>query len=174
MTEDESTFEPATPDVDVQPPEHPEVVATSVEELVGALEAVSAERDDYLALARAKQAELENFRKQMVKRQADHAAQSEAALVEKLLSVLDTFEYGVAHGDETLAPVQAQLIGILEREGLERIAPDPASPFDPALHDAVAHEADDSDGGPVVAESLRTGYRWNGRLLRPAMVRVRG
>ena len=49
-------------------------------------------------------------------------------------------------------------------------------PFDPHEHDAVAHEADeDSDGDPpVVSEVLRTGYRWKGKVLRPAMVKVRG
>ena len=37
---------------------------------------------------------------------------------------------------------------------------------------AVAHG--DGDGGPVVAEVLRPGYRWKGRVLRPAMVKVKG
>jgi molecular chaperone GrpE (heat shock protein) len=27
---------------------------------------------------------------------------------------------------------------------------------------------------PVVSEILRTGYRWKGRVLRPAMVKVKG
>ena len=45
-------------------------------------------------------------------------------------------------------------------------------PFDPNLADAVAHEAGDG-GEPVVAEVLRSGYLWNGRTLRPAMVRTR-
>ncbi len=45
-------------------------------------------------------------------------------------------------------------------------------PFDPNEADAVAHE--DGDGGPVVAEVLRPGYRWKGRVIRPAMVKVRG
>ena len=30
------------------------------------------------------------------------------------------------------------------------------------------------DDGPVVAEVLRTGYAWNGRVFRPAMVKARG
>ena len=64
-----------------------------------------------------------------------------------------------------------QLLRTLTKEGLERI--DPAGEqFDPNEADAVAHE--DGDGGPVVAEVLRPGYRWKGRVLRPAMVKVRG
>jgi molecular chaperone GrpE (heat shock protein) len=35
-------------------------------------------------------------------------------------------------------------------------------------------EADEHDTGPVVSDTLRTGYLWKGRVLRPAMVKVRG
>jgi molecular chaperone GrpE (heat shock protein) len=47
------------------------------------------------------------------------------------------------------------------------------------VHDAVAHESaegDDAPGavpGPSVVETLRAGYRLRGRVLRPAMVKVR-
>ena len=64
----------------------------------------------------------------------------------------------------------------LEKEGLERIDP-MGRPFDPNEADAVAHEEGaDAEGGsePVVSAVLRPGYRWKGRLLRPAMVKVRG
>ena len=57
--------------------------------------------------------------------------------------------------------------GALE-EAVRHGAVEPAS----SLAEAVAHEA--GDGGEVViAEVLRSGYRWNGRTLRPAMVRTR-
>ncbi len=144
----------------------------SVEDLVAELEAVVVQRDEYLELARTKQADFENFRKQVAKRQLDHAEQAAAALVTELLPVLDALDNGVGHGDESLVPLRAQLLGVLEKEGLVRV--DPAEePFDPNEHDAVAHEPGDA-GEPVVAETLRAGYRWNGRLLRAAMVRVRG
>ena len=42
-------------------------------------------------------------------------------------------------------------------------------------HEAVLHEAaDENDTEPVVSDTLRTGYLWKGRVLRPAMVKVRG
>ena len=64
------------------------------------------------------------------------------------------------------------LLDVLAKEGLERV--DEAEvPFDPAVHDAVARaEGDDTE--VVVDEVLRSGYRWRGQVLRPAMVRVRG
>ncbi|CAN5620329.1 nucleotide exchange factor GrpE [soil metagenome] len=148
-----------------------EVVVPDVEDLLTDLERVTGERDSYLALAQGKQAELENYKKRVMKQQADHLAQATASLVEKLLPVLDAFDAGVRHGDESLAPLRAQLLGVLEKEGLDRLEAEGA-PFDPTEHEAVATEPGDG-AEPVVAEAFRAGYRWNGRLVRPAMVRVR-
>lgn len=128
------------------------------------------ERDDYLDQCRRVQAEFENYRKRMIRQQSEHLERAAESLIEKLLPVLDTFESAVAHG-QGFEQVQASLVATLEKEGLERIHPE-GKPFDPAESDAVAHE--DGDGGPVVAEVLRPGYRWKGRVVRPAMVRVRG
>ncbi len=53
--------------------------------------------------------------------------------------------------------------------------------FDPSVADAVVHEpADDAAQNDVAAvetrvvEVLRTGYLWKGRVLRAAMVKVKG
>jgi molecular chaperone GrpE len=51
-----------------------------------------------------------------------------------------------------------------------RIAP-LGRPFDPTEADAVVHEPGEG-GEHVVAEVLRPGYSWRGRVLRPAMVKV--
>ncbi|HUE58015.1 MAG TPA: nucleotide exchange factor GrpE, partial [Acidimicrobiales bacterium] len=69
--------------------------------------------------------------------------------------------------------VTGGLMSALEKEGLERIAGE-GSPFDPTLHDAVVHEPGDDTGEQIVTEVLRAGYKWKGRVLRPAMVKVRG
>ena len=143
----------------------------SVEGLVADLERVVGERDQYLALAQSKQAEFENYKKRIMKQQADHLAHAAASLVEKLLPVLDALDAGVGHGDESVAATRAQLLGVLEKEGLSRIDP-VGEAFDPNEQEAVASEAGEGDE-PTVAETFRAGYRWNGRLLRPAMVRVR-
>ena len=167
-----------TPDVPAEEPADDIAAEDQVEEkpltvgdMLDEMEAVIAQRDEYLALAQAKQAEFENFRKRTMKQQAEELARASSKLVETLLPVLDAFDYAIAHGDETVVPLRAQLLGVLEREGLTRL--DPAGgPFDPNEHDAVAHEPGDG-GEPVVADTLRAGYRWQGHLLRPVMVRVR-
>ena len=146
--------------------------APSIEDILGDLERVTAERGEYLQLAQSKQAELENLRKRVAKQQADEVTRRTASVVRSLLPVLDAFDYGVAHGDESLKPLQSQLLGVLRSEGLERVG-EAEAPFDPEQHEAVAHEPGDGDQ-QVVAEVLRAGYRWQGHLVRPAMVRVRG
>ncbi|HLI00597.1 MAG TPA: nucleotide exchange factor GrpE [Acidimicrobiales bacterium] len=130
------------------------------------------ERDDYLDALKRMQADFENYKKRVAKQQADSVARAAEALVDKLLPALDTADLAVAHVDsDEVRQVRGALIDALEREGLERIAPEGA-PFDPTRHEAVAHEP--GDGGQQVAEVLRAGYAWKGRVLRPAMVKVRG
>ena len=46
--------------------------------------------------------------------------------------------------------------------------------FDPDHHEAVIHEPCEETETPIVYEVMRSGYTWNGRTIRPAMVRVKG
>ena len=76
---------------------------------------------------------------------------------------------------EGIEALHSQLLGVLSAEGLTVLGT-VDEPFDPGFHDAVMSEESGDDGPDVavVAEVLRTGYAWNGRVLRPAMVKVRG
>ena len=67
--------------------------------------------------------------------------------------------------------VYAELLGVLERAGLERMQALDA-PFDPNEHEAVMQEDGDGEGEPRVGGVLRTGWKLKGRVLRPAMVKV--
>ena len=132
---------------------------------------VARERDDYLDALKRLQADFENYKKRILKQQTEHLERAAEGLIEKLLPALDTFDLALKHGGEGLEQVQGQLMAALEKEGLERIDP-LDKPFDPNESEAVAHE--EGDGGPVVSEVMRTGYRFKGKLLRPAMVKVKG
>jgi molecular chaperone GrpE len=147
-----------------------EVVAEAEKVLLDDFNKLAAERDDYLDQLRRTRADFDNYRKRMVRQQQEQRERAAESRVEKLLPVLDTFEAAVSHG-QGFEQVQASLVSLLEKEGLQRIDPVGKS-FDPSEADAVAHE--EGDGGQVVAEVLRPGYRWKGRVVRPAMVRVRG
>jgi molecular chaperone GrpE len=135
------------------------------------LEKMHKERQEFLEAARRTQADFENFRKQAQKRQDDAVQRALGRFVESLLPVLDACDAAVAHGArDAVEPVLGALYGALEKEGLERIDPT-GKPFDPAEADAVIHEPGEG-GEQIVAQVMRTGYRWRGRVLRPAMVKV--
>ncbi len=149
---------------------------TGAEEDAGGLDLLAVtlrERDDYLDALRRLQADFENYKKRAFKQQADSVDHAARSLVDKLLPALDTADLAAAHTEsEEVRQVRSAFIDALEREGLERIAPD-GGPFDPTRHDAVAHEPGDG-GDQEIADVLRAGYAWKGRVLRPAMVKVRG
>lgn len=145
----------------------------SVEDLVVDLERVSNERDEYLDSTRRVQAEFENYRKAVAKREADAIARANNGLVAELLPVLDACDSAIANGASDVEPVRTSLVDALIKQGLERFDPD-GEPFNPEQHEAVMHEDGESDDGPVVAEVLRVGYAWKGNVVRPAMVRTRG
>ena len=91
--------------------------------------------------------------------------------------MLDACEAAVSQDVDGIAALQSQLIGVLEDEGLSVIG-DEGEAFDPNRHEAVVHEPPDdgteAEAEPVVAAVLRTGYAWKSKVLRPAMVKVRG
>jgi molecular chaperone GrpE len=135
--------------------------------------AVSRERDEYLDALRRLQAEFENYKKRMLRQQTETLERASQALVEKLLPVLDAVDLARSHGtSEDLEQVAGALLDVLSKEGLERIDP-VGSPFDPTEQEAVQHEPGDGDE-PIVATLFRAGWRWKGRVLRPAAVGVRG
>jgi molecular chaperone GrpE len=134
------------------------------------LELLLAEREQYLDAYRRAQADFENYRKQAQKRQEDAVVRALGSFVEGLLPVLDSCDAALAHGAGEVEPILGALYGALTKEGLERIDPKGAA-FDPAEAEAVVHEPGEG-GEQVVAEVLRPGYRWRGRILRPAMVKV--
>lgn len=144
-----------------------------VEDLVNSLESVSTERDQYLDSLRRVQAEFENYKKAVAKRTADERERANDRIVNELLPVLDACDNALASGVDQVNPIRSQLIAALERHGLERSDPTD-QPFDPERHEAVMHEPADDVDQPTVVEVLRSGYLWKGRVLRPAMVRVKG
>ncbi|MGH9178019.1 MAG: nucleotide exchange factor GrpE, partial [Acidimicrobiales bacterium] len=132
---------------------------------------VEAARDEYLDSLRRLQADFENYKKRIARQQVEAKERAAEELVVKLLPVLDTFDLALAHAEQGVEPIYRSLMDVLGPAGLERIEPI-GQPFDPNEHDAVLHE--DGDADPEVIEVMRAGYRWKGRVLRPAMVKVKG
>jgi len=146
--------------------------------LIADLDSLQRERDDLLDMTKRLQADFENYRKRMLREQSLLVERASEGLVEQLLPVLDSFELALANFDgdadtdrlrKGIELVYAELLGVLERAGLEHIAA-LGVPFDPNEHEAVLQE--DGPGEPHVGDVLRTGWKLKGRVLRPAMVKV--
>ncbi|MFM8867282.1 MAG: nucleotide exchange factor GrpE [Ilumatobacteraceae bacterium] len=147
-----------------------ESVETTIEE--SETDILRRERDEFKDIALRVQADFENYRKRAATQLSDEVDRASGRLVEQMLAVLDACEAAVAHGVEGVEPIWSSLLGTLQKQGLEALDLE-GKEFDPELAEAVLHE--DGDGGPsVVTEVLRTGYKWKGRVLRAAMVKVKG
>jgi molecular chaperone GrpE len=150
------------------------------DQLIADIDLLQRERNDLLDTSQRLQADFENYRKRVLREQTALVERATEGLVEQLLPVLDNFELALANLDadtETdrirkgIELVYADLLGVLERSGLERMAA-LGAPFDPNEHEAVMQEDGDGDGEPRVGDVLRTGWKLKGRVLRPAMVKV--
>ena len=139
------------------------------------------ERDEYLDHLRRERAEFENFRKRATRERMDALDRGAEQLVSNLLGVLDNFGFALAAArerdpDDSLSKgvemVYAELVSTLRQAGLEEVD-GPGAVFDPAHHEAMMQvAADEPVDEPVVVEVLRPGYRFKGRVLRPASVKV--
>jgi len=120
--------------------------------------ALTAERDEYLNALQRLKADFDNYRKRVARLQEEQTARAAGELVRKILPVLDNLDLAIAHlggaevggamSEEARALDQArsQLLDVLSKEGLERV--DAAEvPFDPTVHDAVAHAAPSGSDG---------------------------
>jgi molecular chaperone GrpE len=152
-----------------------EVVEHDIEALLAERNEYIAERNEYKDIALRLQADFENYRKRAATQLSDDVDRATGKLAEALLPVLDACEAAFSHGVEGVEPVWSALIGVLQKQGLEALDLQ-GQVFDPALAEAVMHEPDDGTGNgeTIVTEVLRTGYRWKGRVLRAAMVKVKG
>ena len=156
--------------------------AAAAEIVESDLAQIEGERAELMDLLRRTQADFENYRKRVQREQVTLVERANERLLEQLLPVLDSFDGAVASlatsgvGDldvdklrNGVVGIHTQLVGVLQKNGLERIEAQDA-PFDPNEHEAVMQ--DDGDGEPHVGQIMRTGYRLKGRVLRPAMVSV--
>jgi molecular chaperone GrpE len=141
------------------------------------LEAVAAERDEYLALAQRVQADFDNYRKRAIRDQERLVAHAHERLVRELLPVLDDLERALEaaaqHEEAKLVEgvqlVEKALRAALAKEGLVEI--ETAGAFDPHVHEALLTQPSEAESGAVL-EVVQRGYRLGDKVVRPARVVV--
>ncbi|MDR0671329.1 MAG: nucleotide exchange factor GrpE [Oscillospiraceae bacterium] len=143
-----------------------------------AWETLAAERDDYKDRYLRLAAEYDNYRKRTRRERDALHAEVRAGTVEKFLPVYDNLERALAQPTEDEAyrrGVELTMKGLADAlAGLGVSATEAlGKPFDPALHDAVAHISDDSGEKNLVVEVLQTGFVMGDRVVRHSMVKVK-
>jgi molecular chaperone GrpE len=144
-----------------------------------AMAGLQADLDRFRDLALRSQADFENYKRRAAREKEDAVKYANSSLLQRLVSILDNFELGLAAAKTEsehspiysgMVLVQKQLNDLLEENGLQAIEAE-GKKFDPNLHEAIAHEPSESAEGTVIRQARR-GYRFKDRLLRPARVVV--
>lgn len=116
-------------------------------------------------------ADFENYRKQVEIQREQAKAMAVNAAVLKLLPLLDDIDRAIVAYPEQLGALGKSLGKALGELKLAKMDTKVGVEFNPDYHDAIS--MDDAEGSrEVIAETLRSGYLYEGKVLRPAMVRV--
>jgi molecular chaperone GrpE len=175
---DPTPADPTPADPTPAEPAAPEELA--VEALVAERDAALARAEEHLALAQRAQADYANLRRRTAEERIAMLGLANEILLAKVVGLADDFDLAIAHVPdeardtawlEGIAAIDRKLRALLESEGVTPIEA-LGQPFDPNLHEAIATDKSEEYPDNHVIQVLQDGYTLNGRLLRPAMVRV--
>jgi len=161
--------------VEIAPPASDAERVKELEEALAAKGMESAANWDKFLRERA---DLENYRKRVQKEKEEILKYGNESFILEMLPAVDNLERAISHAEGDSAVIEgvkltlSMLLGTLKKFGVTPLESAPGTPFDPALHQAMAQvESADQEPGTVVSE-FQKGYTLNERLLRPAMVTV--
>ncbi len=154
-------------------------LAERIELLERELAETRAKAEEHLYNWQRSAADFSNFKRRTDDERAQMSQFTNAVLIGKLLGVLDDFDRALesvpaeAHDPwiEGVKLVERKLRNVLESEGVTPIEAI-GQPFDPNLHEAVAHEETADHPDNAVIGEVQRGYRLHDRLIRPSLVRV--
>ncbi|MCD4748791.1 MAG: nucleotide exchange factor GrpE [Thermoanaerobaculales bacterium] len=178
IIEDDPALSDAGDEITVEGAEG-DVVVDGIEEAGDDVVALKDEVEHLREMYLRKLAEFDNFRKRIERERVEMVKTAGSEVVLDLIPVLDNFERALEHsGDSSpesilqgVNMISKQFLEVLERRGLEQFDPT-GEPFQPEIHDAIQRVDDPNLPPGTVAWVLARGYRYGGRLLRPAMVGV--
>jgi molecular chaperone GrpE len=114
-----------------------------------AMAGLQADLDRFRDLALRSQADFENYKKRAAREKEDAVKYANSSLLQRLVSILDNFELGLAAAKTEsehspiysgMVLVQKQLNDLLEENGLQAIEAE-GKKFDPNLHEAIVRRA---------------------------------
>lgn len=169
-------------EIETEEPAEEQVEEVSQEEILKAkveeLEKANAELKDQML---RRQAELENYRKRLIRDKEEAIQFSNENLIKDLLGFLDNMDRALAvaksTGDvngliEGFEMTQNQLLSTLDKNwGLKAIDA-VGKEFDPSLHEACMMTVDENLDQETVLEEFQKGYTLHDRVIRPAKVKI--
>lgn len=160
---------PLTPEHELPTVETPQELDTRSE--------IERERDEYKDGWMRAKADFQNYKRMEVDRVSSAITQGLGGLMEDLLRVLDSFQLALTTlevgtpAEQGVRLIQAQLEDTLKQRGLEILAIQEGDAYDPAFAESIGVVPSAYPEG-FVAQIVQKGYRWNGRVLRPARVQL--
>lgn len=174
-------------DETIEQPEEDRPVEQYLEELKAELQLVrdelrNARESSESSLNKLKylMADFDNYRKQAEKQAASKVESAKAELLLKFLNIRDDYLRAISVARQAKsAPVVIEglegmlknIDSLLSSEGVREIET-VGTPFDPNVHDAIAHSTRDDLEEDTVTAEIRKGYVLNGRVLRPSLVEI--
>ena len=174
-----SSSQAAGEDPDPAPPAGDDVQ----QDLSQLLAETESKRDEYLELARRAQADFENYRKRMAAEVQAAALRGKVEVARGVVPVLDDLERALQAADldpegDSEDPLAHGVLLVflnmretLGRRGVEVVDPK-GEKFDPNFAEALSTVQVEGTEAGVVVEVMQKGYRFEGLLIRPAMVVV--
>ncbi len=142
--------------------------------------AAEAKVAEYLDGWQRSRAELENYKKRVLRDKENWRAEILGEVFNKVLLAFDDFDLAMQNLPEKLEQ-EDWVTGIHKvhkkfQQQLEQLdiaeVPGEGEAFDPTIHEAVMRaQSEDYEAGTII-EVLRKGYAVDGRVIRPALVKV--
>lgn len=148
--------------------------------LQGHLDEAKRQAADYFDQLLRLKAEFENYRKRMEREKSEARLWGKQEVLTPLLGLIDVFDQALAHVDRAqemkqvvqgLEFLHKNFSSFVKAEGLEPLEV-LGKPLNPEMAEAVEQEEVPSDQVGTVVGEIQKGYRFQGRVLRPARVRV--
>jgi len=152
----------------------------AIEDLKKQIEELEKQKSEYLAGWQRERADFLNYKKEEMERIGQLIDYAKEELILEILPLMDNFDVTEKKLPENLKKddnikgllqIKIQFQNFLKSLGVEEIK-SIGEKFDPRLHEVV-EEVGTKDKEPgTIIEEIQKGYKSNGRLLRPARVKV--
>lgn len=125
-------------------------------------------------------AEFENYRKRVQREREDLIKYAGESFILELLHIVDNFERAFQAADKTqdfkvlhqgVEMILKEVENFLKEKGVKKMVT-VGSQFDPHKHEAIENVVSSDRPENIIVEELQPGYELNGKVIRPARVKI--